>query len=104
MPSKVRYDLANPTISIRVSREQHEQLDALRFERGCGFKDLILDSLRQKEPIGIVHAGKCSACGEGYSINLNDGKVRAWLDSKVSEAIPKCKACREKENIGSNKT
>jgi hypothetical protein len=93
MPSRVRYDLANPTISVRMSKEDYDKLDNLRQTESASWKDLMLRALEEKD--NTVHLGKCSKCGHGYIWSLDKEPHKAFLDQVVSKARPLCKKCRE---------
>ncbi len=40
-PSRVRYEAANPTVSVRISREFHEELEDLKEMSGLSMADIL---------------------------------------------------------------
>jgi hypothetical protein len=99
MPSRIRYDLANPTISIRVSRVQYEELNQLRINENLSFKDLLLEALEEPEESTQYHIGKCSICGKGFVWNITNANNKAWLDGLVNKAHPTHKKCQNQVTL-----
>lgn len=94
MPSRVRYDLANPVIAVRVSKDEYDKLDYLRQSEDASFSDLLLRALDEKEEEHI-QLGKCSKCGKEYYWTLgNEGQMN-FISGVVSKAKPFCTKCKE---------
>ena len=49
-PSRVRYETANPTISIRVSQELKEELEELKIASGLSLADILKAGLDRLKP------------------------------------------------------
>lgn len=45
-PSRVRYEAAHPTVSVRVSQELYDQLDGIRISEGKSFGDILREAVR----------------------------------------------------------
>ena len=48
-PSRVRYEEANPTVSVRISREFHEELEDLKEMSGLSMADILKAGLDKLE-------------------------------------------------------
>lgn len=49
-PSRARYEQRNPTVSIRVSREMYDRLQALKERSGKSLGDILREALGVQEP------------------------------------------------------
>ena len=91
LPSRVRYDLANPVIAVRVSKDDYDKLDYLRQSEGASFAELLLRALEEKDT--HVTLGRCSKCGKEYNWDLSTGN-KNYLDKLVCKDHPLCKKCQ----------
>jgi len=92
--SRIRYELANPTITIRVTRDQYDRLDYIRQSEMVSWKDLFLRVL-EKPKEKKVQIGTCSGCGKGYMFTFENVAQKRYLDNLVSKDHPLCRECRE---------
>ena len=44
-PSRIRYEAANPTVSVRVSRDIHERIKRLKRISGKSLGDIVREAL-----------------------------------------------------------
>jgi len=77
-PSRVRYEKANPAVTIRISRELRDELLKLKEEHGLSLGDVLRIGLEKAKPIvdeaykkGYIDVlGKCLGivygCGRCY--------------------------------------
>jgi len=93
---RVKWDLDNPVISIRVNREEYGDLLAFRDEEGTTFKAMLKSTLLEKEPSSMIQVGSCPVCGSGYMVDLDDPVIKDWLEREMRKAMPMCEGCREK--------
>ena len=49
-PYRIRYERDNPTVSIRVSRETYDRLNAMREQNDISLGDILRVSLEVQEP------------------------------------------------------
>jgi len=76
-PSRAKYDLSHPTVSIRVNRELYDQLEAIRLVSGKSLGDILREAVDKQAPstMGAYEDGyddakrefsltyKCHICG-----------------------------------------
>jgi len=114
-PSRVRYELNNPTVSFRVSRELHERLKEELARRQISFADLVKESLGVQAKYEMRFP--CAICGKFFTVYpdtesyrkiakiLND---RGWAHTKCREerkqkaSVPK--APEPKRKLATNKS
>ncbi len=97
--SRVRYDLDNPIISIRVSKGEYEKLNNLRKGGTVGWKDLLLRSLEDKKDQRLL-VGECSKCKAKYPFDMTDPASKKSLDQLVSKGMPVCRKCKYQKKKG----
>lgn len=82
-PSKVKYDEAHPTVSVRVTRELYDRLTELREQSGKSLGDILKEALKLQAPstkkayqLGYEAAKqefaisyKCSVCGGNLTVS-----------------------------------
>lgn len=89
--SKIKYDQAHPTISIRVTQELYKQLKEMRERGGKSLGDILREALRiqspstkeahqrgynaAKEEYGVIF--KCSVCGGNMTVTGLEAKKAA---------------------------
>lgn len=49
-PSKLRYDKAHPTVSVRVTQELYQKLDALRRKNGISLREILAGAVERNQP------------------------------------------------------
>ena len=49
-PYRIRYERDNPTVSIRVSRETYDRLNAMREQNDISLGDILREGLGVQEP------------------------------------------------------
>ena len=88
-PSKIKYDNAHPTISIRVTRELYDQLNGIKEQSGKSLGDILREAMNQQAPSikdayqrGYKEAKdkfavvfKCSVCGGNTVLTSDKGKA-----------------------------
>ena len=98
-PSRVRYEEANPTVSVRISREFYEELEDLKEMSDLSMADILKAGLDRLKPdvdqfygrglrdgYGIAKEefevfATCSGCGEAHLPVTGERKAAAsrWL-------------------------
>jgi len=61
-PSKLKYDRANPTVSVRVTHDLYQELDAIRKISGRSLRDILKGAV-EREQAGIALPGAGHAEG-----------------------------------------
>ncbi|MBI2847143.1 MAG: ribbon-helix-helix protein, CopG family [Chloroflexi bacterium] len=102
-PSRLRYEQANPTISVRVSRQLHERLKSLKEKSGKSVGDVVREALgvQEKSLKGIYRRGynkgwtdaeqryrvdyPCSRCGGTLTIDSDEEKQAAAMYMREQE-------------------
>lgn len=84
-PSRVKYDLSHPTVSVRVSRSLYKELNIIRRATGKSLGDIF------REAVGKQLPSTKNAYLKGYG----DAKVRYAVDYQ-------CSICGGKLTIGSD--
>ena len=79
-PSRLRYEKAHPTISVRVSRDLHDRLKELKAESGKSAGDVLREALDVQEP------SVQDAYGRGYG----EGWVQAESKYRVDYRCSQC--------------
>ena len=75
-PSRVRYEKANPAVTVRISREQRDELDELKKEHGLSMGDLLRIGLEKAKP--ELEAAYQRGMEEGYEIAQDEYEVTFW--------------------------
>lgn len=73
-PSRMRYELAHPTISVRVTRELYDRLKELKRMSGKTLGDVLREALKRQDP----------SVKDAYSRGYRDGEVRYSVRYKCS--------------------
>ena len=87
-PSKIKYDLAHPTISVRVTHELYEELKQMQEQSGKSLGDILREALKKQAPstkkahqLGYEEAKakyavnyKCSVCGGNITVASTEEK------------------------------
>ena len=90
-PSKIKYDQAHPTVSIRVTKELYDNLNYLREYGGKSLGDILREAVgKQKETTDVAYQTgydvakkeyavvfKCSVCGGDLTISGDKAKTSA---------------------------
>ena len=50
-PSRVRYEKANPVVSVRISRELRDSLEEIQRLSGKSFADILRDGANRSKPL-----------------------------------------------------
>lgn len=82
-PSRIKYDLSHPTVSIRVTSELYDELEEIRELSGKSLGDILREALKKqapsvkksyqkgydaaKEEFSVPY--KCSICGGNLVVN-----------------------------------
>lgn len=74
LPSRAKYDLSHPTVSIRVNRELYDQLEALRLVSGKSLGDILREAVDKQAPSTL------KAYDDGY----DDAKRKFAITYKCS--------------------
>ncbi len=74
-PSRVRYEEANPTVSVRVSQEIKEQLDELRLMSDLSLADILKAGLDRLKP--DTEASYERGLKDGYEVAEEEFRVMA---------------------------
>jgi hypothetical protein len=110
-PSREEYDSSHPTVSIRVTREMYEELEALRLISGKSLGDILREALDKQLPstgeayeTGYEMAKgefavtyKCCICGGNITLSTPNEKAAAaqymrehrWAHSECLKKRPK---------------
>ena len=80
-PSRVRYEERNPVVSLRISREFHEELEDLRITTGMSMADIL------KAGLDKIQAD----AEEIYERGFRDGYEVAEEEFKVMATCFRCK-------------
>ncbi len=75
-PSRVRYEKANPAVTVRVSRELRDALAELKEEQGLSMGDLLRIGLEKAKP--DLEAAYQRGMEEGYEIAQDEYEVTYW--------------------------
>ncbi len=70
LPSRVRYEQAHPTISVRVGRDLYDRLDEIRTREGKSFGDIL------REAVGVQERDTSNA----YSRGVREGRKKGEED------------------------
>ncbi len=75
-PSRVRYEKANPAVTVRVSRELRDALAELKEEQGLSMGDLLRIGLEKAKPDldDVFQRG----LEEGYDTAKDEYEVTYW--------------------------
>ena len=73
-PSRVRYEQTHPTISMRVSRELYDRLDAVRIGEGKSWGDVWREALKVQQ----------RTANRAYNRGLNDGLARGREEGEAT--------------------
>ena len=79
-PSRVKYEAANPTVSVRISREFHQELEELQEMSGLSIADILRAGLDKLKP----------DVEEFYERGLSDGYEAAEEEYKVLAICSRC--------------
>ena len=71
-PSRLRYEEANPIVSVRVSKELYAELKALRESSGLSLGDILRIGLKKTQP--DLEAVREESFVEGYGIGYSAAK------------------------------
>ena len=93
-PSRVRYEKQNPTVSLRLSKEERDYLDQVRAKRGQSIKDVLMIGAGMAEQYDeeleariaarrIIYLGRCYYCGKPFAYDLDDPECMKWLSNLV---------------------
>ena len=74
--ARQRYDLKNPTVSFRLTREQKERLDDYIEAKGISFADFI------KEMLDVKEEEMNDVWGDGYETGQKEGYENGFNDSQ----------------------
>jgi hypothetical protein len=86
-PSRRKYDLSHPTVSVRVSKELYRELNLIRRTAGKSLGDIL------REAVGKQFPSTKNAYLEGF----NDAKLRYAIDYPCSDCGGKLTIESEKE-------
>jgi hypothetical protein len=75
-PSRVRYEDANPAVTVRLSRELRDQLAELKEEHGLSLGDVLRIGLERAKP--DLDAARDRGMVEGYDIARDEYEVTYW--------------------------
>ena len=81
-PSRLRYEAANPTVSVRISQELKEELEDLKESSGLSMADILKVGLDKVKP----------DVDQFYDQGLKDGYEMAEEEFKV---LATCSGCGE---------
>ena len=89
-PSRLRYETANPTISIRVSQELKEELEELKITSGLSLADILNAGLEKLKPDvdQFYDQGLKEGYEMGYEIAEEEFKVMATCSGCGKAHIP----------------
>ena len=73
-PSRVRYEQTHPTISMRVSRELYDRLNAVRISEGKSWGDVWREGLKVQQ----------RTANRAYNRGLNDGLGRGREEGEAT--------------------
>ena len=108
-PARVRYEAANPTVSVRISREFHEELEELKENSGLSIADILRAGLDKLKPDaeqfylkgyseGYEHAEEefkvlatCSGCGHTHLPVTGDKMKEAAGQALKGWFSPSCR-------------
>ena len=89
-PSRVRYEQAHPTVTVRISSELRERLDFFKEAHGLSLGDVLRIGLEKAEP----------DLDRAYGRGANDGYEEAKEEYEVTY---RCRECRQRHlNITSD--
>jgi hypothetical protein len=96
-PSRVRYELNNPTVSFRVSRELHERLKEELARRQISFADLVKESLGVQAKHEMQFP--CAICGKYFTVYPDTDSYRkiAKILNERGWAHTKCREERKQK-------
>ena len=75
-PSRVRYEKANPAVTVRVSRELRDLLAEMKEERGLSMGDLLRIGLEKAKP--DLEVAYDQGMAVGYDIAKDEYEVTYW--------------------------
>ena len=64
-PSRVRYEAANPTVSVRISQELKQELEDLKITTGMSMADIFKAGLDKIQPDAEEIYERGYGCAEG---------------------------------------
>lgn len=73
-PSRLRYEQQHPTVSVRVSRELYERLQALKRDGGKSLGDIL------REAVGVQARSARAAYSRGYNTGYAEAEKRYRVD------------------------
>ncbi len=79
-PSRVRYETANPTVSIRIPLALRDELVELKAESGLSMADFLRIGMEKSAPV----------IGAAYQRGLSDGHENGEDEFKVSYLCAHC--------------
>ncbi len=116
-PSRVRYEAAHPTVSVRLSRQVRDRIDEIRAREGKSFGDILREAfgpraqaVNQAYDRGL-NDGVRQGEEHGYRRGLEDGQVAAknkylvmfrcyicggWIELSSDDAKAEASQCMEK--------
>jgi xanthine dehydrogenase molybdopterin-binding subunit B len=110
-PSRLRYEDANPAVTVRVSRELRDELARLKEEHGLSLGDVLrigldkakpqLEAARRRgEKKGYADAEevykvtyRCAGCGKRH-LSITSAQAKEAADRMMYEAGWRSTACR----------
>ena len=85
-PSRLRYQATHPTVSVRVSREFHQELEELKDMSGLSIADILKAGLDKLQP-DIVETFE-KGYSEGYEAAEEEYKVLAICSRCLRTHLP----------------
>ena len=83
-PSRVRYEEANPTVSVRISREFHEELEDLKEMSDLSMADILKAGLDKLKP----------DVDQFYDQGLKDGYEMGYeMGEEEFKVLATCSGC-----------
>ncbi len=78
-PSRLRYEQAHPTISLRVSRDLYDRLKALKERSGKSVAAVL------REAVGVQASSAGNASNRGYRRGWTEAERRYRVDYRCSQ-------------------
>ena len=75
--SRVRYEQAHPTISVRVSRHLYDRLDEIRTREGKSFGDIL------REAVGVQERDTSNAYNRGFREGRKKGEEDGYTRGRA---------------------
>lgn len=75
--SRVRYEQAHPTISVRVSRHLYDRLDEIRTREGKSFGDIL------REAVGVQERDTSNAYSRGFREGRKKGEEDGYTRGRA---------------------